>query len=530
MTKALLKKQLLEIFSWLYVDRKSGKKRSRGKTALCSSLYGVLFLYLAALFFFMAYGICKPLSMVGYGWLYFLVVGLIGIVFGVAGSVFNTYASLYIAKDNDLLLSLPIPAPKILLVRLSGVYIMGLAYELVVMLPAVIVWLIWGSYTFLGAIFSILLPFVISFFVMTLSCALGWVVALIAARVKNKSLVTVLIALTVLALYFVAYYKIYDMIGSIVVNADAIAGFSRSVLYPFYQMGLAAEGNALSMLIFTAMVSALFLLTVFLLSKSFFRIATKAKSAYKVHKKESLKLGNSSLALFKKEAKRFLSSPTYILNCSLGSLFMLGAAVFLLVKQTEIYSMLTLLLADKTELVPLIGLLAVVFIGTMNDITAPSVSLEGKNVWIVQSLPVSPYKALLAKLYLHLALTFPPYIILLTVTMAVLKVSLGYAALSFVVGIAFALFMALFGLFMNLLAPNLKWTNEMVPIKQSLSVTVTIFGGWLIATAFAALYFAVRSFITPLIYLIILAVVFAAASFWLLMWLKKRGAHIFSTL
>ena len=47
MTKALLKKQLLEIFSWLYVDRKSGKKRSRGKTALCSSLYGVLFLYLA---------------------------------------------------------------------------------------------------------------------------------------------------------------------------------------------------------------------------------------------------------------------------------------------------------------------------------------------------------------------------------------------------------------------------------------------------------------------------------------------------
>ncbi len=530
MTKALLKKQILEVFSWLYVDKKSGSRRSRGKFVLFSLLYGFLFLYLAAMFFLMAYGICEPLSAMGYGWLYFLIVSLIGIVFGVAGSVFNTYASLYVAKDNDLLLSLPISAPKILFARLSGVYVMGLVYELVVMIPSLIVWFVHGSYNFLGAIFSILLPFVISFFVLTLSCVLGWVVALIAVRVKNKSLVTVLLALAVLALYFVGYFKVYDMISNMLVDADQIANSAKSILYPFYQMGLAAEGNALAMLIFTAIVGALFFVTYIILSRSFFKLATKNKSTHKVHRKENLKFGNSSLALFKKEARRFLASPTYILNCSLGSVFMIAAAVFLLVKSADVYSIASMLFVQSPETIPLLVLLCVATIGSMNDITAPSVSLEGKNLWIIQSLPVSLYKALLAKLYLHLTLTIPPYLFLLTVAMAVLKIQIGYALLTLVCALLFALFMALFGLFMNLLAPNLNWTNEMIPIKQSLSVTVTLFGGWIVAAVFSLLYILVDGFISPLLYLIFLAVIFTCASLFLFIWLKKRGARILATL
>ena len=59
---------------------------------------------------------------------------------GVIGSVFNTYASLYQAKDNDLLMSLPIPALYILLIRVAGVYIVGLFYQLLVMIPTAIVY------------------------------------------------------------------------------------------------------------------------------------------------------------------------------------------------------------------------------------------------------------------------------------------------------------------------------------------------------------------------------------------------------
>ena len=44
----------------------------------------------------------------------------------------------------------------------------------------------------------------------------------------------------------------------------------------------------------------------------------------------------------------------------------------------------------------------------MNLLTPPSVSLEGKTLWLLQSLPVTPWQALRAKLDLHLACTLPP--------------------------------------------------------------------------------------------------------------------------
>ena len=173
MTKALLKKQLLEVFSWLYRDRKTGKNRSKGGIALYAVLYLLLFGTLAGMFFSAAMMLCAPLAQAGLTWLYFALMGLISVALGAFGSVFNTYSSLYLAKDNDLLLSMPIPTRSILLARLSGVYAMGLLYELLVMLPTLLVYYIAGSPSPLSVVLSLLLPLLLSVVVLTLSCALG---------------------------------------------------------------------------------------------------------------------------------------------------------------------------------------------------------------------------------------------------------------------------------------------------------------------------------------------------------------------
>ncbi len=46
-------------------------------------------------------------------------------------------------------------------------------------------------------------------------------------------------------------------------------------------------------------------------------------------------------------------------------------------------------------------------IAAMNFITAPSVSLEGGTLWLLQSLPVTPQQVLQAKVELQLLLTLP---------------------------------------------------------------------------------------------------------------------------
>jgi len=93
-------------------------------------------------------------------WLYFALMGLIAILLGSFGSVFNTYSGLYLAKDNDLLLSMPIPVGVIMTARLLVVYIMGLLYSGVVIIPAAAVYLIKVSAavgSVIGSFMSVLL-------------------------------------------------------------------------------------------------------------------------------------------------------------------------------------------------------------------------------------------------------------------------------------------------------------------------------------------------------------------------------------
>ena len=54
MTRALFKKQMMEVFAWIYRDKKSGKNRSWKGIALYVGLYLVIFGFLGVMFFMVA--------------------------------------------------------------------------------------------------------------------------------------------------------------------------------------------------------------------------------------------------------------------------------------------------------------------------------------------------------------------------------------------------------------------------------------------------------------------------------------------
>ena len=105
MLKQLVKKQMAEIFrSYLY-DAKKSQKRAKGTVILYFALFVFLMVgVLGGMFAFVAMMLCDAMAAVDMGWLYFTLMGLVAIFMGAFGSVFNTYSSLYLAKDNDLLL------------------------------------------------------------------------------------------------------------------------------------------------------------------------------------------------------------------------------------------------------------------------------------------------------------------------------------------------------------------------------------------------------------------------------------------
>ena len=135
MLKALLKKLFLELNAYYFQNRKTGKNRSKGGVVLMILLFVFLYAVMGSLFFSMAAVMADPLIAAGLDWVYFAIMGMMGLALGVFGSVFNTYSGLYRAKDNELLLSMPIPPRRILLIRMLGVYAMGLLFEAIVMIP-----------------------------------------------------------------------------------------------------------------------------------------------------------------------------------------------------------------------------------------------------------------------------------------------------------------------------------------------------------------------------------------------------------
>lgn len=535
MTKALLKKQILEVFSWVYRDKKTQKKRSKNGIILVALLYIFLFGMLMFMFSAFATVLCDSLLQANFGWLYFAIMGIVAVAFGVFGSVFSTYSSLYKAKDNDFLLSMPVPSAKILFVRLFGVYLMGLMYELIVMIPTVVVWFVFAKLSIVSVIFTVLIPFVLSFFILSLSAILGWIVALISGKINNKiakNIMTVMFSLAFLAVYYYFFMaKSSSLFESILSNPDALSGGVINYMYPLYQMGLAAGGEVIPMLIFTAIIAVLFAMVYLVISRSFLRLATVNKgSAKKEYKAKQNAVHSVGKTLLIKEFRHLVGSATYMLNCGLGSVLMIMAAVALLIKGAAVTEFINQILPDVKDMISLVAIAAICLVCATNNFTAPSVSLEGKNIWLLQSMPVLSKQVLTAKMNMQLILTLIPAAILIAATEFVLAPSIAFAVIIPVFVAIFIVFMAEVGLIINLKMPNLDWTNETVPVKQSGSVVISLFGGWALITVLAVVYWLLASFLTPIVYALIIMAAMLAAAVLMYKWICTKGARIFDTL
>ncbi|MBR3675148.1 MAG: hypothetical protein IKN69_03305, partial [Bacilli bacterium] len=135
MIKALLKKQFLELFS-VFLRGKDGKRVSGGKATLYIVLYALLILTVVGYSSMFALGLgFTYFQNPDTAWAYFGMGAIAAVTLSIIGSVFMTYNSLYLAKDNEFLLSLPVPSWKLLFVRLFGVWFSGFAWESLVLLP-----------------------------------------------------------------------------------------------------------------------------------------------------------------------------------------------------------------------------------------------------------------------------------------------------------------------------------------------------------------------------------------------------------
>lgn len=149
MIKSLLALRIRALLAGMFTKR---NKNSSGKGTVI--LFTVLFLYIFAVVVgmmgFTFHYLVQPYHALGLDWLYFAMAGLMALGIAILGSVFTTQNQLYDAKDNSLLLSMPIPPKYILLSRMLPLLAMNLLFTGLVIVPAAVVYAIYVEFKPLG--------------------------------------------------------------------------------------------------------------------------------------------------------------------------------------------------------------------------------------------------------------------------------------------------------------------------------------------------------------------------------------------
>ena len=531
MLKLLLKKQFMEFFRAIFHDAKKNRRRSTAGIVGYILLYVFLILMMAGLFAALAWLMCNTLVILKLDWFYFSTMTLIAITFGTFGSLFTSYSSLYLAKDNDLLLSMPIPSSVIVLSRLTGTYLLGLLYSAIITLPTSVVYFISAGITIPSFIGCIVNMIVVSIIVLILSALLGWVVAQVSLHVRNKNIVLTVLQLVFLGAYIVVYSNMTQILQSFLEKAVLFGLFVKDSMYPLYLLGTISTGSFPAMLIFSAVAAVAAIVVYQILDRSFLKTATATgKTERKKYRHRRLQKNSVFMALVNKEARRFFSSAAYMINCGLGTCGMIVAFIFLLIKRNDLVTMAVTL----DEMIP--GVMAVAAacgtsaLACMNDSAAPSVSLEGQSLWIVKSLPVSPLQVLLSKAALQILITAPFVLLISAALVVILPLQIIDKFFVIFLPLLDTVLFAMFGLMMSILMPNLNWTNEIVPIKQSMAVVIALFGNMLYVMGMIFSYFPLAETWTSYAYLTMVTVISLILTVSILFYILKCAPRRFENL
>ncbi len=407
-----------------------------------------------------------------------MIASLLVLAFG----LFKAGPTIFSQKSYEILASLPVPTGAIVASRFLKMYLSDLGLCALAMLPGMAVagflthpgplfW-VWGL---LGTLFLPLLP-------LTISTLFGTIITAISSRMKHKALVetglSLVLAIGILMLSF-GSSGLEEMTPEALKDLAATVGALISGIYPpAVWLGSAMTGgNPLGLLSFIAVSIGLFALLMALVTRYFHPICrrlftTSARRDYRLSKLQSQSLLK---ALVTREFQRYFASSVYVTNTIMGPIMgvLLAGALFF-------SGFDTVQAAIPLNIRPLVPFaLAAVF--TMMPPAAVSISMEGKSLWIVQSLPISPKALLEGKMAMNLLLMAPFYLVSEALLIIALKPGLSELLWLLLMPAVLCVFAVVFSLTVNLRLHRFDWESEAYVVKQSAPAAIGGFAGVLVS-------------------------------------------------
>lgn len=406
--------------------------------------------------------------------------------------IYKSDSLIFNCKDDDLLLSLPITRREIVWLRIVKFYLFELAYDSLFLLPMMVVYAIKmpvePTFYLVSAVMLVLMPII----PILVSILIGTAIAYFSTKFKKNNFVKVLLSFVMIMVIMVVSFGISGMshtASGLEVLGGIFANVGEKVERVYYPAGayarMATEFKASELIIFILVNIVATIAVVFLISKIYFKVNSRLKVSRSVKREVETKEFQARRpipALIRKELSRFFSSTVFVTNAGFGLIAFLVGIGALCWKFDALEGILSedgmMSFAEAKAMLPVGVFVWMSFMTLMTFITGAMISLEGKKINILKSLPVKATTILKAKILTALLIILPPILVGDLVAAIWFRFGIIETILLLLGSIAIPATMQTWGILVDLKRPMLDAENDTEVIKQSrntLVLTVSAF-------------------------------------------------------
>lgn len=314
---------------------------------------------------------------------------------------------------------------------------------------------------------------------MIIGAVFSFIVGKISSRFKSTNLAMIIGSFALILLIMIGSNFIGNVTPEFIQDITGLMDIISNAYFPiklYVNALVSIDIVSLTGFILTAIVP--FLALVYIFSKSFKSINSKMNESFKAsnYKMESLRVSSPLKSLFKKELSFYFSSHVYVLNTAMGMVMMtiltIGIAIF---GGDKVAQFLELPMMGEF-IVPVIMAIVSMCV-CLNCTTSSSISLEGRNFWIVKSLPIDPIEIIKSKILVNLTIIIPILIINTLILAVSLRIILIQYLLFLAITVLYAFLISMIGIIVNLHLPKLEWKSHVEIVKQSASSMISMLAG-----------------------------------------------------
>jgi ABC-2 type transport system permease protein len=495
MSNALLifKMNVISTFKLNYITKNTTKKE-RTKTFI---MLGLIIYAIVALAFTSAlnYQIMSDTLILIDAMILIPVLALISsVLISLVTTIYKANGYLFSPKDYDMLASMPISSKDILLAKMLMLLITNYLFVFISYLPGVIVYGMNVHVTIWFYLANIIIMFFIPFIPMVIGSILSYIITRISLRFKKNQLVLTILVFLLFGLIMVGSFAYTQILDMIVEQSASILDQIKYFYYPAHLLiKTLLEGSIFAFLAFLTLSLIIFAISIIVINKQYQKMNAKLKETFQQsnYKLEELEVQSPLTAIFKKDLKRYFGSTMYFINTAFGMFLLLIITVASIFTGTSVIS--TMIGMDISNL-PVFEIILIMFvvINSLSSTTSPSISLEGKYMWIIKSMPIDPKTIYKSKLLLNLLVIVPIELTSAIVLSIVFGFSWIEVILLITIPMIYAFAMAVGGLLINILKPTFQWEQEVTVVKQSMSVLFTMLYGMALVAAPIVIYTSVQ--------------------------------------